>query len=175
MPRKHTLLCHSGAQVHYHHWHIIGTIHQHTPSLWHKDNIKAIWERSILFWHNQLVFWQIPNYRLQLYQHRREQHVMLLQTGNQISGRSDSNSATCRMAVYIDPKKSVQRNQIRNCPITTDDIIRAEAIYAPQIRIIKGKSIIRIPEHHKTTPRTPLTPYHSQTPPQCRTSHNFSL
>ena len=42
-------------------------------------------------------------------------------------------------------KEAIQNNQIRNFPITTDDISRAEAIYGPQIPIIQGRSIRRRP------------------------------
>ena len=45
-----------------------------------------------------------------------------------------------------------------NCPITTDDIKRADAIYGPNIKTIQGKSTRRIPDHHKNIPRIPL-PY----------------
>ena len=55
-------------------------------------------------------------------------------------------------------KESIQNNQIRNCPITSDDISRAEAIYGHQIPIIQFKAIRRIPEHHKTNPRILLPP-----------------
>ena len=55
-------------------------------------------------------------------------------------------------------KEAIQKNQIINCPITTDGIIRAEAIYGPQIPIIKGKAIRRSSDHYNTTPRIPLPP-----------------
>ena len=55
-------------------------------------------------------------------------------------------------------KESIQNYQIRNCTVTTDDISKSEAIYAPQIPIIKGKATRRIPEHHKTIPRIPFPP-----------------
>ena len=53
-------------------------------------------------------------------------------------------------------KESVGENQIRNFPITIDDINRAEKIYEPHIHIIIGKSFIRRPEYHTTTPNIPL-------------------
>ena len=59
-------------------------------------------------------------------------------------------------------KEAIQKNQIRNCLITTDDISRAEAIYGPQIPIIQGKAIRRIPEHHKTIPRMRFPPITSK-------------
>ena len=55
-------------------------------------------------------------------------------------------------------KEAAQKNQTRNCPITTDDISRSESIYGPQISIIQVKAIIRIPDHHKTIPMIPLPP-----------------
>ena len=53
-------------------------------------------------------------------------------------------------------KEVVRKNLIINWPITIDNIDRAEAIYIPQIPIIKGKAIITRPEYHKTIPRIPL-------------------
>ena len=53
-------------------------------------------------------------------------------------------------------KEAIQKNRLRKCPITTDDISRVEAIYGPQIPIIQGKETRRSPDHHKTTPSTPL-------------------
>ena len=66
-------------------------------------------------------------------------------------------------------KEAVQNYQIRNCPITTDDIIIAETIDDPQIPIIKGKSIRRISEYHKTIPRIPFTPL------MAKHNHNVDL
>ena len=42
-------------------------------------------------------------------------------------------------------KEAIQKNQIRNFPITTNEISRVEAIYGPQIPIIKVKAIRRSP------------------------------
>ena len=55
-------------------------------------------------------------------------------------------------------KQSFRNNQIRNYPITTDNISRPESIYSPQIKPIQGKEIRRIIEHHKTIPKIPLPP-----------------
>ena len=54
-------------------------------------------------------------------------------------------------------KEATQKNQIRKCSITTDEIRIAEYIYGPQIPIIQGKSIRSGTEHQKTIPRIPLT------------------
>ena len=55
-------------------------------------------------------------------------------------------------------KEAIQKNQLRNCLITTNDIRRVEAIYVPQILIIQGKTIIRSIDHHKTIHWIPLPP-----------------
>ena len=57
--------------------------------------------------------------------------------------------------INTDNKKSRWKNQIRNLPITIDNINRAEKIY---VTIIEVKAIRMRPEHHKTTPRIPLPP-----------------
>ena len=59
-------------------------------------------------------------------------------------------------------KEAIQKNQIRNFLTTTNDISRSEAIYGPQIPIIKGKAIRRSTEHHKIIPRIPLPPLMSK-------------
>ena len=60
--------------------------------------------------------------------------------------------------INTDNKKSRWKNQIRNLPITIDNINREETIYGPHIPIIQVKAIRRSPKHHKTTPRIPLSP-----------------
>ena len=72
-------------------------------------------------------------------------------------------------------KEAIQKNQIRNFPITTNDIIREESIYDPQLPIIQGKSIIRIKEHHKTTPRISLPPLMAKHHQNMELDMDFSL
>ena len=45
-----------------------------------------------------------------------------------------------------DLKAIISSNQIANCPITVDDIDRAETIYGPSVQILKGKTTRRTPE-----------------------------
>jgi hypothetical protein len=45
-----------------------------------------------------------------------------------------------------DMKAIVQSNQLANCPITIDDIERAETIYGPSVPILKGKTTRRTPD-----------------------------
>jgi len=45
-----------------------------------------------------------------------------------------------------DLKTLVQSNQLANCPVTIDDIERAETIYGPSIATLKGKTTRRTPE-----------------------------
>ena len=62
--------------------------------------------------------------------------------------------------IKTDTKRSRWKNQIRNLPITIDDINRAETIYGPQIPIIKGRAVGRRPELHfqHPLPTPPLPP-----------------
>ena len=84
---------------------------------------------------------------------------MLLQTINQSIVQSKNTSESFRMSIYTNPEKeAVQNNQIRNCPITREKISRSESIYGPQIPIIQGKVIRRIPDRHKTIQRISLPP-----------------
>ena len=79
------------------------------------------------------------------------------------------------MTIYTKLKKSVQKNQIRNFSITTDDISRSEAIHAPQIYTIQGKAIGIIPDHHNTIPRIPLPPLMYKHHQNMELFMNFSL
>ena len=45
-----------------------------------------------------------------------------------------------------DLKVIVKTNQIANCPVTVDDIDRAEKIYGPSVAILKGKSVRKTPK-----------------------------
>ena len=45
-----------------------------------------------------------------------------------------------------DLKAIVSSNQLANCPITVDDIERAETIYGPSVPILKGKTTRRSPD-----------------------------
>jgi hypothetical protein len=45
-----------------------------------------------------------------------------------------------------DLKAIISSNQIMNCPVTIDDIDRAETIYGPSVSILKGKTTRRTPE-----------------------------
>ena len=115
-------------------------------------------KKPILLWHNQRGLWWRTNYRLKLFQHSREQQDLLPHTRSQRRGQIKNTSKTFSMAINTYPKRSQSKNQIRNWPITTDNINISESIYGPQISIIQGKTIIRSPEHHKTIPRIPLPP-----------------
>ena len=55
-----------------------------------------------------------------------------------------------------DLKRYINNNLIINCPITSDDIARADAIYGPQIPLLKGKTVRQRPEHINNVPRVPL-------------------
>jgi len=47
-----------------------------------------------------------------------------------------------------DLKRYVKNNLIVNCPVTIDDINRAEAIYGSQVALLKGKTVRQSPEHN---------------------------
>ena len=63
-----------------------------------------------------------------------------------------------------DYKHYISSNQLRNCTVTIDDVTRAEAIYGPQVPILKGKMVRRRPEHFTSIPRVqipaPLLEHH---------------
>ena len=44
----------------------------------------------------------------------------------------------------------IQSNQIANCPVTIDDLDRAEKIYGPSVAIVKGKTVRKTPDAVKT-------------------------
>jgi hypothetical protein len=50
----------------------------------------------------------------------------------------------------------VAGNQLRNCDTTVDDINRAEAIYGPQLPMLKGKTVRKRQEHTKHRARVPI-------------------
>lgn len=47
----------------------------------------------------------------------------------------------------------LQKNQIINCPMTIEDVKRGEAIYGPQIPLLKGKMVRKQPPHVRTIQR----------------------
>ena len=145
-------------QVQDNHWNRIGPIHQRTPPRWHKDNIQEMLGRPILFWHNQRGLCQIPNHRLHLPQHSREQQVTISQTRKQRIRRSNNNSSIYSMAVYTDLKIFRPKESNQGLFNNHRKISRVEAIYGPQIPTIQGKAIRWKPENHTTTPRISLPP-----------------
>ena len=55
-------------------------------------------------------------------------------------------------------KNYVSSNLLNNCPITTDDVSRAEAIYGPPVPYLKGHTIRRKPQAHDKIEKIPLPP-----------------
>ena len=56
-----------------------------------------------------------------------------------------------------DLKELIASNQIINCSVTVADVNRAEAIYGPQVPLLKGKMVRRRPEHIVNVPRVPIS------------------
>ncbi len=57
-----------------------------------------------------------------------------------------------------DYKHYLATNQINDCPISIDDISRAEAIYGPLVPLCKGKMVRKRPQHSANIKRIPLPP-----------------
>ena len=55
-----------------------------------------------------------------------------------------------------DFKSYVKNNLLINCETTVDDISRAEAIYGPQVPMLRGKMVRKMLNEFTTLPRTPL-------------------
>ena len=55
-----------------------------------------------------------------------------------------------------DFKTYIKNNLLINCDITVDDVSRAEAVYGPQVPMLRGKMVRRELNEFTTLPRTPL-------------------
>ena len=53
-------------------------------------------------------------------------------------------------------QRYIAGNQITNCPLTVDDVSRAEAIYGPLVPLLQGKMVRRRPAHFANVPRVLL-------------------
>ena len=74
---------------------------------------------------------------------------------SKLSGHGDRNKRkTSTQALKV----AFGKNQIRNIPVTIDNINQAEAFYISYIPIIQGKAIIMRPEHQNKIQRISLPP-----------------
>jgi hypothetical protein len=63
----------------------------------------------------------------------------------------EAKEARCVMGISGNPSKRdfkgmVSGNMIRNCPVTTDAITNASAIFCPDLASVRGKTVRRMPE-----------------------------
>ena len=63
----------------------------------------------------------------------------------------EAKEARCVMGIIGNPSKRdfkgmVSGNMIRNCPVTTDAITNASAIFCPDLASVRGKTVRRMPE-----------------------------